>query len=743
MNTLITSRRNFLKTGAAAGGGLVLAATTGCSASRSQPYKTQQSPADNSAQLNAWLHITPANELVFYLDKSEMGQGVTTGLPVLIAEELEIDPAQLQLRMAPVDDVYKNTIFNMQATGGSTSLRAGWELIRQMGAAARELLLAAAAFEWQVDVTELRAGDGLIHHRASGRSAPYGDFAAVAAGLPVPEVVTLKDKRDFKLIGKYDRRLDADVKVTGAAQFGIDTEVAGALVACVVRCPRFGGRVESYDAGKTRALPGVLHVLEIDSGVAVVADGYWPARQGAEQLAVRWNFDDAASMSSAEISAEAKRLGRRSGKTAREEGDVERGLEAAATRLSAEYELPYLAHATMEPMNCTASVTEAGCDVWAPTQAQGLIPGAVAGITGIPRDQVRVHTTFLGGGFGRRAAIDFVVEAVELSDHLRRPVKVVWSREDDMQHDFYRPMAYHRLEAGLSAAGKPTAWRQRIVSPSLEGEAAEELGPALVPSWIPGGLRDAVLGGARYLMESLMVSEGAVEGASDMAYAIDNLAIEYRHFNPGIPIGYWRSVGHSHTAFAVESFVDELAQAARVDPLSYRRTLLAAAPRHRQVLELAAQKAGWGRAAKGRHQGLAVHYSFGSYVAQVVEVSVTGDAELRVHRVVCAVDCGLVVNPDIVKAQMESGIVFGLTAALYGAIDIDQGAVKQGNFHDYEMVRINDCPEIEVHIVDSDAAPGGVGEPSTPPLAPALANAVYAATGQRLRKLPIGTRLRV
>lgn len=737
MNTVVTSRRGFLKVGAAAGGGLLLGLSSGCSVSGSQTYKTGKPVADDTAQLNAWLHVTPANELVFYLDKSEMGQGVTTGLPVLVAEELEVDPAQLQLRMAPVDDIYKNTAFGMQLTGGSTSISSSWELLQKMGAAARQLLLAAAAFEWQVEVAELRASDGLIHHDASGRSAPYGEFAAIASGLPVPEVVKLKDKKDHKLIGKYNHRLDAEVKTTGRAQFGVDTEVPGAAVACVVRCPQFGGRVEGFTDTRARQVAGLVDVFAISTGVAVVADGYWPARKAADLLEVDWNLADAVRIGSDEMMAEARRLGRESGKTAREEGEPERALAGAATVVEAEYELPYLAHATMEPMNCTAAVTAESCDIWAPTQLQGLVPGIASAITGLAKDRVRVHTTFLGGGFGRRAALDFVVEAVEISKHLQRPVKVIWSREDDMQHDFYRPLAYHRLRGAIGEGGRPLAWQQRIVSPSIEGQTTAVMGTAFFPHWVPDGLRDGILGSARYLQEALTVSRGAVEGADDMPYAIDNLAIEYKQFNPGVPIGYWRSVGHSHTAFAVESFIDELAHAAGADPFAYRRTLLAQAPRHRGVLELAADKAGWGRAAAGRYQGIAVHRSFGSYVAQVAEVSVAPGGKLHIHRVVCALDCGRVVTPDIVVAQMESGIVFGISAALYGAIDIDQGAVSQSNFHDYPVLRINESPQIEVYIVDSDEAPGGVGEPATPPVAAALTNAVYAATGQRLRQLPV------
>jgi isoquinoline 1-oxidoreductase beta subunit len=510
------------------------------------------------------------------------------------------------------------------------------------------------------------------------------------------------------------RRLDTPPKVDGSARFGIDVTVPGMLVAVVARCPVIGGKVASFDATKTKAVPGVRHVVQITSGVAVVADGYWPAMKGREALELKWDEGPNARVSSASISQLLNQRADQPGAVARHDGDPDTALTGAATRYEATYELPFLAHATMEPMNGTAHVRPDGVDIWAPTQFQTSVQGLGARIGGVPLEKVKVHTTYLGGGFGRRSELDFIQEALETSKAVGAPVKVIWSREDDIQHDQYRPACVHRLRAGVDANGQPVAWTHRIVAPSIMAR--------VFPDFVKNG-----------------IDPEAVEGGVGMPYAIPNAHVDYHMPDTGIPVGFWRSVNNTFHAFVVESFVDELAHGAKKDPYEYRRDLLGKAPRHLGVLNLAATKAGWGTPLpEGRSRGIAVWKSFESYVAEVAELSMTQEGGVRVHRVVCAVDCGPVVNPSIVEAQMQSGIVYGLTAALWGEITIDSGRVRQSNFHDYPMVRMAEMPTIEVHIVPSGDEQGGVGEPATPPIAPAVCNAIFAATGKRIRKLPIG-----
>jgi isoquinoline 1-oxidoreductase beta subunit len=530
----------------------------------------------------------------------------------------------------------------------------------------------------------------------------------------VPEGPPLKNPADWTIIGTRVARLDTPPKVDGSAEFGIDVTVPGMLVAVVARCPVFGGAVASFDATAAQAVSGVRHVRQISSGVAVVADGYWPALTGRNALDITWDEGPNAGASTASISRLlAQRVGR-AGAEARREGNAERALSGAAQRLEAVYETPFLAHSTMEPMNCTAHVRPDGVDIWAPTQFQTGAHQLGAAIGEVAPEQVKVHTTYLGGGFGRRFELDFIQEALETSKAVGAPVKVIWSREDDTRHDFYRPASHHRLRAGLDGSRRPTAWTHRIVAPSIMAR--------VFPDTVQNGLDGE-----------------AVEGAIEMPYTVANVHVDYVLTDTGIPVGFWRSVNHSYNAFAVESFIDELAYAAGEDPYEYRRALLSNAPRYRRVLELAATQGGWGSALpEGVFRGIAVHRSFESYVAQVAEVSVGSDGTVRVHRVVCAVDCGPVVNPDTVEAQMQSGIVYGLTAALYGEINIDGGRAVQGNFNDYQMLHMAEMPRVEVHIVQSSDAQGGVGEPGTPPIAPAVCNAIFAATGTRIRTLPIG-----
>ena len=663
---------------------------------------------------NAWLRIGTDDSVLVIVDRSEMGQGVTTSLPMLLAEELEADWTKIRFEFAPADKAYINQLFGIQGTGGSSSVRAAWKPLREAGAQARTMLIAAAAQTWAVEPSSCRAEAGAVIHAATNRRLTYGGLAQRAAGLPVPAEVQLKDPKDWRLAGKPTKRLDTRFKVNGTAQFGIDVRVPGMLTAVVARSPVFGGTVRTFDATAAKAIPGVRHVVQISSGVAVVGDGYWPAKQGRDVLKVTWDEGPVAQVSSASISSLFAQRATQDGAVARHDGDAVGALAGAAQRVEAVYEMPFLAHATMEPMNCTAHVRAGAVDIWAPTQNQTGVQMIGGQIGGVPPEKVAVHTTYLGGGFGRRFELDFIIEALETSKAAGAPVKVIWSREDDIQHAQYRPANYHQLRAGLDASGRPVAWTHRIVAPSIMAR--------MFPQMVKNGLDGE-----------------AVEGGVGLPYAVPNVHVDYQLTDTGIPVGFWRSVNNSFNAFAVEGFIDELAAAAKQDPYEYRRTLLANAPRDRGVLELAATKAGWGTPLPaGRGRGIAVYKSFESFAAQVAEVSVSPAGDVRVHRVVCAIDCGLHVNPSTIEAQMQGGIVYGLTAALNGAITIENGRVTQSNFHDYRMLRLAEMPVVEVYIVPSNEAPGGVGEPGTPPIAPAVCNAIFAATGKRIRKLPIG-----
>ncbi len=708
------SRREFIRTVSAAGSGLVLGfyLPSGCRREHSgEPFAP-----------NAWLRIGSDESVTVLVDRAEMGQGVSTSLPMLLAEELEADWATIRMEFAPAAERrFGNPLLGgWQATGDSTSVRAAFTPLRQAGAAAREVLITAAALTWRVERSECRAERGAIVHAATQRRLTYGALADRAATLPVPRDVPLKARQDWKIVGTRVKRLDTPSKVDGSAVFGIDVQVPGMLVALVARCPVFGGTLSTYDATETMRIPGVRHVARISSGVAVVADGYWPAKRGRDALRTTWHEGPNATLSSAAIATQLAQSATRPGTVARLGGDPARALAGSLKRADATYQLPLLAHATMEPMNCTAYVRADGVDIWAPTQLQAGARGLAARelgaeIGGVPLGRVRVHSTFLGGGFGRRFEGDFVREALETSKAVGVPVKVIWSREDDIQHDFYRPASYHQLRGALDLHGRPTAWTHRVVAPSI--------------------LRR--LFGAESVKDGL--DREATAGAVGMPYEIPNVLVDFVEAEIGVPVGYWRSVNDSFNAFAVESFIDELAASSHADPYAFRRGLLSHEPRYLGALDLAATKAGWGAPIeKGRARGMAVWRAYGSYIAQVAEVSVGRKSGARVDRVICAVDCGQVVNPDTVEAQMQGGIVYGLSAALTGAITIDEGRVQQSNFHDYPILQMKDMPTIEVYAVPSDAAPGGVGELATPPIAPAVCNAIYAATGRRVRTLPIG-----
>ena len=703
-------RRSFLKTGAAGATGLVIGFyLPGRLEALAGPVATIP-----PASLNAWMLISTADVVTIMIDKSEMGQGILTALCMIAAEELDCDWKKIRTEFAPAAKEYFNPAFGMQGTGGSSSVRSSWDPMRKAGAAARDMLLQAAAAEWKVDKSACRTENGIIYHDASKKSVTYGAVANAASKLPVPQDVPLKDPKNYRIIGKPTKRLDTPEKVDGRAQFGIDVREPAMLYAVVARCPVFGGKVASFDATKAKAVPGVKTVVEISRGIAVVADNTWAAMQGRRALDVKWDEGPNAGTNSENISKLFMDQMSKPGAEARKEGDAASALGGAAQKIEAVYEVPYLAHATMEPMNCTASVTSDRVDVWAPTQFQTMAQGTAAKICGLKPENAFIHTTYLGGGFGRKAGTDFVIEAVETSKALGRPVKLTWSREDDMQHDYYRPASYAKLAGGIDANGWPVAWTTRVACPSI------------MEAWFPGSTKNNL-------------DPTSVEGVGNLPYSIPNIQVDYVRTEPGIPVGFWRSVGNSQNGFFSESFMDELAAAGKKDPYELRRRLLDKAPRHLGVLELAAQKAGWDKPLPaGRYRGIAVLFAFESYAAQVVEISVDRKARtVKVHRVVCAVDVGRVVNPINVVMQSESAIAYGLSSALYGEITISGGRVTQTNFNNYPVLRLDAMPAIEVHIVPSEEKPTGAGELAVPPVIPALCNAIFAATGKRIRRLPI------
>ncbi|HEX4628472.1 MAG TPA: xanthine dehydrogenase family protein molybdopterin-binding subunit [Gemmatimonadales bacterium] len=722
------SRREFLTAGAAVGGGLLVSF-------RLPGLVRMAAGADRAAAFapNAFIRIDREGGVTLVMHKVEMGQGTYTSMPMLLAEELEVDLSQVQLEHAPPSDrLYAEPSFGVQQTGGSTSIRGNWEPLRRAGASARSVLIAAAAQTWQVDPSACHAVRGEVIHGPTGRRLSYGALVDKAATLPVPAHVPLKDPKDFTLIGTPAKRLDAPGKVDGTALFGIDVQVPGMKVATLAICPVFGGTLAGVDDSKATTIPGVRQVVRLDDAVAVVGDHMWAAKQGLAALDIRWDAGPNAQLTSAAIVQQLAAASRKSGKVARHDGDPAKAMAAAVRTVEAVYEAPFLAHAPLEPLNCTVHVRPDGCDVWVGTQAPTFAQTAAARVTGLPRDKVQVHNHLLGGGFGRRLEVDFISRAVAIAKQVASPVKVVWTREEDIQHDMYRPYYYDQIAAGLDARGLPVAWTHRVVGSSIIARITSDLFPKTLAVMRAAGLHQLVA-----MVKGLDVD--AVEGAAEPPYALPNIRVEYVRLEPpGVPTAFWRGVGPTHNVFVVESFIDELAAVAKQDPVAYRRALLDGTPRARAVLDLAAKQAGWGRPlSAGRGRGVALLHAFGSYIAQVAEVSVAKTGEVRVERVVCAVDCGTIVNPDTVRAQMEGGIIFGITAVLFGEITIKDGRVEQHNFHDYRLLRINEAPKIDVHLVKSTEAPGGVGEPGTSAVMPAVANAVFAATGKRIRKLPL------
>jgi len=709
------SRRDFVVAIAGAGGGLLL----GC---RVDGRRSVAASAESAASAppvfapNAFVRIGTDGRVTLIINQVEMGQGMYTSMPMLIAEELEVGLDQVAVEHAPPDDkLYANPLVGFQMTGASSSVRMMFQPLRKAGATARAMLVGAAAQSWNVDPASCRAEKGVVTHVPTGRKLTYGALADKAAKLPVPDQVALKDPKEFRLIGTPAKRLETPAKVNGTAQYGIDVRLPGMKFATVAASPVVGGKVAALDDSKAKAIKGVHQIVRLDDAVAVVADHMWAAKQGLAALAIRWDDGVNGKVSTSDVVRGLDEASQKPGVVARKQGDAAAALARAAKKLDAVYDVPFLAHATMEPANCTVHVRTDGCEVWTGSQVLSRVQATAAQVTGLPLDKVVVHNHLLGGGFGRRLEVDIETLAVRIAKQVEGPVKIVWTREEDIQHDVYRPHYHDRISAGMDDHGRPVAWSHRLV------------GPSILARWAPPAFQKGI-------------DIDAVDAAINVLYDIPAIQVEYvRHEEPVLNTGFWRGVGPTHNVFVIESFVDELAAAAKQDPLAFRRALLGKSPRAMAVLDLAAKEAGWGKPLPPGHgRGLSLLYSgWDTYLAEVAEVEVSKAGEVRVHRIVCAVDCGTVVNPDIVKAQVEGGVVFGISGALWGEITLKNGRVEQSNFNNYRVLRMNEAPPIEVHLVRNGEAPGGMGEPGTAVTAPALANAIFAATGKRLRKLPL------
>ncbi len=704
-------RREFIKMSVTASGGLLLGFYMPGAAKLAS-----SGPSANVFMPNAFVRIGTDERVTVIVNHSEMGQGVYTSLPMLLAEELDADWTKVGFESAPVDPKYNHPAFGMQMTGGSSSVWSGLEQFRQAGAAARAMLIAAAAQQWNVDATACRTESGTVFN-GSNRKLTYGQLVGAAAKQTPPSHVQLKDPKTFRLIGKPIKRLDTPEKLNGSAVFGIDVKLPGMVTAVIARPPIFGATMKSFDDSRARSMPGVRKIVAVPAGVAVIADSFWQAKMARAALRVDWDEGSMRTFSTTQMMEEFRGRAKSPGKTVRNDGDAASALANAAKKIEAVYEVPYLSHLMMEPLNCTVDLRPDSCEVWTGSQFQTIDRANAAKVAGLPNEKVQLHTTLLGGGFGRRAnpQSDFVVEAVHVAKAAGAPVKVIWTREDDMAGGWYRPAVLHAIEGGIDATGNPVSWRSRLVGQSIMAGTPFE------------GM----------MMKGKEYDPASVEGVDDLPYAIPNLRVESHRADINVPVQWLRSVGHSHTAFATECFIDELAGLAGKDPYQFRRGLLLKQPRHLGVLDLAAQKAGWDKPLpKGVGRGIAVHFAFGSYAANVAEVSVT-DGKVRLHRIICAIDCGQYVNPGIIAAQTEGGAIFGASAALFQELTFENGRLQQTNFHTFPVMRMNECPEIETHIVESNEKSGGIGEPGVPCAAPAIANAIFALTGQRIRRLPI------
>ena len=727
MSTINVSRRNFLRTSAVAGGGLVVGfSLSGCS--------TAPLPIEGGGYVpNAFLQITPDNVVSFYCPRDEMGQGVTTGLGTLVAEELDVDPYALDIVFAGVHSDYNNPDMGVQATGGSNSMKAHYLPLRQAAANTRAVLVQAAAQDLGVAASAIRTEEG--HVVVNGERHPYGKFVATAAGLTVPEAASLKPEAEFRYIGKSQPRLDAIAKSTGTADFGVDADVPGMVHAVVVRSPVAGAKLVSVDKSPATSMPGVSHVLEISSGLAVVADKYWQAKTAAAQLQPVWEDVPLARVDSATVRADYEAaLNGEDGIVEAELGDLDAGFAAAERVVESDYWAPYLAHAPLEPMSAVLKLENGEADLWSGTQGPIGAQGLIERVTGISPEKIRIHSTYLGGGFGRRGTLTHIMEIAEIASAIDKPVHLMWSREDDMRHGVYRPASLMRIKAGINADGEITAWDARRAGGNITPETLKNMVPALLPN-MPEGMINWAVGLSNDLFSSWFVDHSSIEGLYE-DYDLANRAVTHVTVDHGFPLTFWRSVGHSYTAFATESMIDELAEQAGEDPVAFRLSNTTGNPRLNNVIKVAGEHMAQMQPTPGRHLGFAAHNSFATDVAEIAEVSVE-DGNIRVHKVTCVVDCGIAVTPDVVRAQMEGAVMFGLTATLKGQIQLENGAVKESNFHDYPILRMDEAPEVEVIIVDSGTEPTGVGEPGLPPIAPAVANAVYRATGQRLRSLPL------
>ncbi|HTP90670.1 MAG TPA: xanthine dehydrogenase family protein molybdopterin-binding subunit [Xanthobacteraceae bacterium] len=705
----VPSRRNLLKAGLA--GGLVLAFHIPLRAAN----EPEQLPDDPTGQFapNAFIRIDHAGKTTLVMPQVEMGQGIYTAVAMILADELDADFSQVALEHAPPNDkLYGNPTFGIQVTGNSNSVRAFWKPLRVAGAGARAMLIEAAAQQWQVDPASCSASDGKVTHAASGRTLAYGDLVDAASNIPAPQNPPLKNPKDFKLIGKPLKRFDTPNKVNGKVVYGIDAMLPGMKFATLAVSPVFGGKVARVDDSAAKAMPGVQQVVVLDDLVAVVGDHMWAAKRGLDALAITWNDGPNAQLSSHDIWEDLRAASRKDGVVAKSVGDVAKGL-SQGDKVDAEYELPFLAHATMEPLNCTVHLTPGACEIWVGTQVMTRVQSTAAQAAGVPIDKVTVHNHLIGGGFGRRLEPDMVANAVRIARHVDGPLKVVWTREEDIQHDIYRPVYRDTISATLSG-GKIAAWKYRIT------------GSAVIARWLPAAFQNGI-------------DIDAVDSAVDMPYDIPNRLVEFvRAEPPAVPTGFWRGVGPNNNVFATECFMDELARKAGIDPVAFRRSMLEGNPRLKAALDLVAEKSDWGKPLPARAgRGVSVQPSFGSFIATVVEAEVDNRGEVHLRRVTSAVDTGIAVNPDTIVAQLQGGLIFGLTAALFGEITIEKGRVRQSNFNDYRMLRIDEVPRIDVHVIKSGEDPGGIGETGVTAGPPALRNAIYAATGVALRRLPI------